>query len=783
MNGQVYSKSLLLIMMALMLCTIEHVSAQGGWKLLNRLSYHQAMWTTATSRDGLHAVAAGKFGRAYVSSDSGDTWSHRDINIYETLMSAAYFSDSGLVLVGESGKVFRSDNHLRDWQMVAVNEADTLTCVRAISARAIIVTGTSGAIYRSSNAGQNWLRVYTSDAPLRAAANSFDGRFVAVGDRGTVLVSKDSGLTWRRSAQSIADSVKLQCVSHVVDSLWMIAGEPSVLAQSLDDGNSWIRRVPKVGALNRYFEARALAFTSNGIGMLIDNDWYKPAAKTLFTMDSGRTWREGQCATETLSMTEMLSMKDVAFFPNSNRGVLTSTNSRVSVIRLNPEEWFWPWVYDRYVKVSDFLDGYSSDDQPIFNVPADSNTYLWCLNKGGVNRIVEYTSVDDRAIKTWIQSDSIGWNTNDGFQEWVYNSASKQSGSVMHILADSVARRTSSVRDWWGYVISTWDGGQTWIRKNIPEAVGMQRILWQSPLRGLIATRTGLKIPITTDGGFTWDVAERPEGYNYLRIESLSHDGSSYIALGMRPKSATLELLRSQTGREWTVIASNLPDGDFVFRDGRLLVIVDSLETYHVAISNDASSATVSEGMRSSGAPGLEPNLLCFSGDVLVSVRGNGRVYTSADSGLTFKGPLRDTCLSYMNRVDVSFVKNIYNLGNKVYIGMMSNHVMCGPIDRATSSVDDALDIYTNPPYPNPFHAETKIRVSWYFNVPSQTLSLKIYNLYGDEVSDLTAQLRSKVEDFASVVTWNAEGLPDGVYVVVCRSGREVSSQKVILSR
>lgn len=783
MNGHVDSKSLLLISLVLLLRSVEHASAQDTWKLLNRLSYHQAMWTTATSRDGRHAVAAGKFGRAYVSSDSGDTWSARSIDIYETLMSAAYFSDSGIVLVGESGKVFRSDNHLRDWQIVAVNDADTLTCVRAVSDRAIIVTGTSGAIYRSSNAGRNWLRIYTSDAPLRAVANSSDGRFVVVGDRGTVLVSKDSGLTWRRLAESFADSVKLQCVSHVIDSIWMIAGEPSVLAQSLDDGSSWIRRVPKVGALNRYFEARALAFTSKGIGMLIDNDWYKPAAKTLFTMDSGRTWREGQCATESLSMTEMLSMKDVAFFPNSSRGVLTSTNNRVSVIRLNPEEWFWPWVYDRYVKVSDYQEGYDLDDKPIFNVPCDPNTYLWCLNKGGVNRIVEFSSVDDRAVKTWIQLDSIGWKTNDGYQEWVYNSANKLSADVMHILADSVAGRTTSGRERWGYVISTRDGGQTWMRKNIPGAVGMQRILWQSPMRGLIATRTGLKIPITTDGGITWDVAERPKDYSSLMIESLSHDGSSYIAIGMRPQAATLEVLRSQNGREWTVIASNLPNGDYVFRDGRLLVIVDSLETFHVAISNDASSATVSEGMRSSGAPILEPNLLCYSGDILVSVRGNGRVYTSADSGVTFEGPLRDACLSYMNRVDVSFVKTLYNLGNKVYIGLISNHVMCGPIGRPTSSVDDALDIYTNPPYPNPFHAETKIRVSWYFNVPSQTLALKIYNLYGDEVSDLTAQLQSKVEDFASVVTWNAEGLPDGVYVVVCRSGREVSSQKVILSR
>ena len=770
-------------LITLLLLGVVDAIGQDTWKLLNRLSYHQAMWTTATSRDGLHALAAGRYGRIYVTCDSGDTWSERGIDAYETIMSATYFSDSGVVAVGESGGVIRTDNHFRDWQRVTVNTADTLTCVRALSERAIIVTGISGAIYRSNDAGRQWSRVHAADAPLRAVANSRDGRFVAVGDRGTVLVSRDSGFTWQRPPELPPDTVRLQCVSHVVDSTWMIAGAPSYLAQTLSDGQSWIRRVPKAGALNRYFEARAMSFSDNGVGMLIDNDWYTPAAKTLFSWDSGRTWREGQCATETLSMTEKLSMKDVAFFPNSSRGVLAGTNNRVSVIQLYPSELYLPHVYNRSIKVSDFLDDPSADRQPMFSVPGDSNTYLWCLRSGKVNSVIEYSGIDDVALKTWIQSDSTGWRTGDGYHQWVYHSACKPRSNVMHILADSIISRDGSNREVRGHVISTQDGGQTWQHTEVPGASVMHKFLWKSPMQGLIEMRSDRRLVLTEDGGKTWDLADIPEAYYRLSLETISHDGTSFIVVGTREDQSGHDLLSSVTGREWTVIASNLPNGKYVFRDGRLLVIMDSLVTFHVAIRNDASSAVVGDGIESSSAGSSDVNLHCYADGVLVSVRDHGRVYTSSNDGVSFEGPIRSACLDYMDRVDRSFVTSLFSLGRKVYFGKTSNHVICGTIKPTTSSVDEALDIYTNPPYPNPFRSETKIRISWYYNVSPQSLSLRIYDQYGAEVSDLTTQLRAKAENHASVISWNADGLPNGVYFVVCRSGREVSSQKVVLSR
>ncbi|MBU3699470.1 MAG: T9SS type A sorting domain-containing protein [Candidatus Kapabacteria bacterium] len=777
------SIALVTSLMTLLLLGAVDAVGQDTWKLLNRLSYHQAMFTTATSRDGLHAMAAGRYGRLYVTSDSGDTWSERSIEAYETIMSAAYFSDSGVVAVGESGGVYRTDNHFRDWQHVMVNTADTLTCVRAISERAVIVTGITGAIYRSTDAGRQWSRVHAADAPLRAVANSRDGRFVAVGDRGTVLVSRDSGVTWERSSELPPDTVRLQRVSHVVDSTWMIAGAPSYLAQSLNGGQSWIRRIPKVGAPNRYFEARAMSFSDNGVGMLIDNDWYTPAAKTLFTWDSGRTWHEGQCATETLSMTEKLSMKDVAFFPNSSRGVLAGTNNRVSVIQLYPSELYLPHVYNRSIKVSDFFDDLSADRQPVFSVRGDSNTYLWCLRNGKVNSVIEYSGLDDVALKTWIQSDSTGWRTADGYHQWVYHSACKPRSNVMHILADSIISRDGSNREVRGHVISTQDGGQTWQHTEVPGASVMHKFLWKSPMQGLIEMRYDRRLVLTEDGGKSWNFADIPEAYYGLSLETISHDGSSFIAVGIRNDETGRDLLSSTSGRDWKVIASNLPNGNYVFRDGRLLVIMDSLATYHVAVPNDASSAAVGDGVEPSGAASSDVGFHCYAGGVLVSVRDNGRVFTSSNDGVAFEGPIRSACLDYMDRVDRSLVTSLFSLGQKVYFGKRSDHFICGTIRPTTSSVDDALDIYTNPPYPNPFHTETKIRISWYLNVSPQSLSLRIYDQYGAEVSDLTTQLRAKAENHASVISWNADGLPNGVYFVVCRSGREVSSQKVVLSR
>jgi hypothetical protein len=77
--------------------------------------------------------------------------------------------------------------------------------------------------------------------------------------------------------------------------------------------------------------------------------------------------------------------------------------------------------------------------------------------------------------------------------------------------------------------------------------------------------------------------------------------------------------------------------------------------------------------------------------------------------------------------------------------------------------------------YPNPFNPKTTIR----FSIPQSGLvSLKIYNLLGDEVATLVSQdLRAG----AYTSTWDARTMSSGLYLCRIQSGTSVQTMKLVL--
>ncbi|HET7153512.1 MAG TPA: T9SS type A sorting domain-containing protein, partial [Candidatus Kapabacteria bacterium] len=71
--------------------------------------------------------------------------------------------------------------------------------------------------------------------------------------------------------------------------------------------------------------------------------------------------------------------------------------------------------------------------------------------------------------------------------------------------------------------------------------------------------------------------------------------------------------------------------------------------------------------------------------------------------------------------------------------------------------------------YPNPFTRSTNIQLS--FDSPAAAnVTLKIYNEVGACVKDLTSRIERNTNRNVSV-TFDAEGLPGGIYFAVLQSG------------
>jgi V8-like Glu-specific endopeptidase len=79
--------------------------------------------------------------------------------------------------------------------------------------------------------------------------------------------------------------------------------------------------------------------------------------------------------------------------------------------------------------------------------------------------------------------------------------------------------------------------------------------------------------------------------------------------------------------------------------------------------------------------------------------------------------------------------------------------------------------------YPNPFNPSTTIR----FTLPkSGHITLKIYNILGQEVAELINEIRSVGEH---QMIWEPRGLASGVYVAKLRAGSRIQTRKLILQK
>jgi hypothetical protein len=109
--------------------------------------------------------------------------------------------------------------------------------------------------------------------------------------------------------------------------------------------------------------------------------------------------------------------------------------------------------------------------------------------------------------------------------------------------------------------------------------------------------------------------------------------------------------------------------------------------------------------------------------------------------------------------------------------GCVINGVVYG--DTTTVGINDDFELPKShmllQNYPNPFNPSTKIS----FYIPfGYDVSLKVYNLFGEELETLVNEYRSAG---SYTELFNGEGLSSGVYVYTLRVNNFITSKKMTL--
>ena len=736
----------------------------------------------AISKDGKHAITVGYMNTYYTCSDASITdpfnkslsWKKGTIDGFSNLTSVAYFSNQGIIISNDEGMLFRSTDHGLEWSTIELEKDIHITCIQHIQDSILLTSTLNGSIFRSTDSGLSWALVQKVEFGLNDLAFGKNGSVLAIGQKGLILESKDLGKTWKKTVEQAPDSVNLISVSYVYDSTWVIAGDTSYLARTTNNGNSWNYIITDTSNKKRKYYVSFTSFTDNGIGVIIDYNMVVPIANIFFTWDGGKTWKPGSNIYFD-GIPDIHQITDIQFFSGSLFGIASGASDRVSSIRIIKDS--LPFAYERMPIVTQLGNSYSPSN---FYVGSGNATYFRTVDTLRKQFIREH-DLSGKVVKEWRFADSSS--------RYKYVSAQRLNDKHIIIYVDSTKLFSTTLL--MTLFIMTKDGGNTWdtIRPfpySTKSANRFDRGYWRDPFNGLINTNYSGKATVrTSDGGLTWKSIEHPTEYEKVVIESFSSDSTSYIGIATKSNDKSMDLVSLNDKHEWKVLLSNIPQGRLIIKDPQNLFIHDGNNITLLSISSNGNFAT----QRIIGPSNIQwmttRGKSLWIGNVLLHAEQTFDIRYSLDSGITFI-PIKDEILNKLQsrfKGAVYSTKSFISIGNRALLHTDEITLLSDPIDFVTNIQETTSDIYTNPPFPNPFSKSTTIMIDWLFTMNVNALTLKIYNIKGEEVRDMTKELRLQAGPYSSSVTFEAGNLPDGVYYAVCKGGPHISSQRLIIAR
>lgn len=207
-------------------------------------SAHESFF--AISFYGGRGVAVGAAGRVLLSADGGKTWNNAKTDGDATLsLLGVDLSVAGGIAVGQGGLILVQAQQ-GDWRKVDSSTHERLFGVAMNSRGTAVAVGSFGTILRSKDKGLTWQSIAPADIAqysdqgaqphLYGVSVADQGAIVTVGEFGLVLRSDDDGEHWKVMHKGEASLFAIDLHSGAAG---YAVGQNGTILRSLDDGTSW----------------------------------------------------------------------------------------------------------------------------------------------------------------------------------------------------------------------------------------------------------------------------------------------------------------------------------------------------------------------------------------------------------------------------------------------------------------------------------------------------------------------------------------------------------------
>lgn len=192
------------------------------------------------------AIAVGNNGTIIFSSNTGNTWS-ASTPITSSDLYGIDFIFGEVYAVGNDGVILNAPYPGGEWSLQTSNSIRNLKAVKVSSQLSgrIIAVGEKGTILRSTDSGVTWLNVSLTDTTINFNDISqkgiyFSGEITcAVGSGGTIFKTTDYGATWQQKTSGTTNDLR-KIYFNSPDS-GVVVGDNGTIRLTTNGGESWFQ--------------------------------------------------------------------------------------------------------------------------------------------------------------------------------------------------------------------------------------------------------------------------------------------------------------------------------------------------------------------------------------------------------------------------------------------------------------------------------------------------------------------------------------------------------------
>jgi ligand-binding sensor domain-containing protein len=668
-------------------------------------------------------------GGVYRSIDNGDSWTIANsglasFSVQALVINALAINSNRDIFAGTRGDgVFRSTDNGDSWTATDLMNSDVRSLAVNLSGDIFAGTGGDG-VFRSTNNGDSWTAVNTdlTNLNVQALVINSNGSIFA-GTSAGIFRSTNNGNNWA-AVDSGLTNTDIQALAINLNEDIFAGTRGDGVFRSTDNGDRWT--ATGLTRTNLIVQALAIDSATQHIfaGTFIDG--------VFRSIDNGDNWTAlNNGLTGSINILATKTNGHI-FAGTSGYGVFRSTNDGDK------------WTAVNAGLTNTFVNAFAVD-------PSTRDIFASITTGSGTTDGI-YRSTDNG--ETWIISLSLQHAFAAGFFSLAINSG-----------GDIFAGDGYNIIEFfrfpdYGDIFRSTDNGVSWQKV----ALRLDDYVYALAINssGRIFAGTGEGLYRATPSLEFWH--EVHSG----RVFSVAINDSDYIFIG-----TTNGIYRSKdTGDSWELVI-DLPN------NSTLALAINASTQYIFAgtqkrgvlrsTNNGDSWTEVNTGLTNTNVPSLAIN---SRGDIFAGTNGGG-VFRSTDNGASWS----DVNSGLMNPYVLALA---INSSGEVFAGTSGNGIFRS-LPTITAVEEIAVEIPTSfvltQNYPNPFNPSTTIEYS--LPKPSQ-VELKVYDILGKEVRTL---VNGRQPAGQHRVSFEANGLPSGVYFYRIKGGAFVQTKKLTLLR